>query len=100
MLVGINILVAFTLDMYSSVERLDEGRMKTLKMLEKELKAPNIDFDIHEITTYGDKSRRSNASNSGINSASGFGIMDETGRSTEKSKKEVKIVDDRDRRDR
>jgi len=43
-IVGINILVAFTLDMYSSVERLDEERMKTLEMLEKELKAPTVAY--------------------------------------------------------
>mmetsp|Transcript_25701 Transcript_25701/g.39519 ORF Transcript_25701/g.39519 Transcript_25701/m.39519 type:complete len:101 (-) Transcript_25701:3-305(-) len=36
-IIGINIVVAFTLDMYSSVERLDEERIKTLEMLEDEL---------------------------------------------------------------
>lgn len=36
-IIGINIIVAFTLDMYSSVERLDEERMETLEMLEKKL---------------------------------------------------------------
>ena len=35
-IIGINIIVAFTLDMYSSVERLDQERMKTLEMLEEE----------------------------------------------------------------
>lgn len=35
--VGINILVAFALDMYSSVERLDHERMKTMELLEDEL---------------------------------------------------------------
>lgn len=35
-IVGINIIVAFTLDMYASVERLDQDRMKTLEMLEEE----------------------------------------------------------------
>mmetsp|Transcript_13614 Transcript_13614/g.21303 ORF Transcript_13614/g.21303 Transcript_13614/m.21303 type:complete len:192 (+) Transcript_13614:1711-2286(+) len=36
-IIGINIVVAFTLDMYSSVERLDQERLKTLEMLEDEL---------------------------------------------------------------
>lgn len=35
-IIGINIVVAFTLDMYSSVERLDHERMQTLEMLEEE----------------------------------------------------------------
>lgn len=35
-IIGINIVVAFTLDMYSSVERLDQERMQTLEMLEEE----------------------------------------------------------------
>ena len=40
-IIGINIVVAFTLDMYSSVERLDQERMKTLEMLEEELTLHN-----------------------------------------------------------
>ena len=40
-IIGINIVVAFTLDMYSSVERLDQERMKTLEMLEEELTLNN-----------------------------------------------------------
>jgi len=36
-IVGFNIVIAFTLDMYASVERLDQERMKTLEMLEEEL---------------------------------------------------------------
>ena len=35
--IGINIVVAFAIDMYASVERLDIERNKTLKMLEDEL---------------------------------------------------------------
>ena len=35
--IGINIAVAFAIDMYCSVLRLDEERMKTLEILEKEL---------------------------------------------------------------
>lgn len=35
--IGINIVVAFAIDMYSSVERLDIERIKTLQMLEQEL---------------------------------------------------------------
>jgi len=35
-IIGINIVVAFTLDMYSSVERLDHESMQTLEMLEEE----------------------------------------------------------------
>ena len=36
-IIGINIVVAFTLDMYSSVERLDQDRIQTLELLEDEL---------------------------------------------------------------
>lgn len=36
-IIGINIVVAFAIDMYSSVERLDEERRKTLEQLEKDL---------------------------------------------------------------
>lgn len=32
--IGINIVVAFAIDMYSSVERLDLDRLKTLELLE------------------------------------------------------------------
>ena len=35
--IGINIIVAFAIDMYSSVERLDAEREKTLEMLKKEM---------------------------------------------------------------
>ena len=35
-MIGINIVIAFILDMYSSVEKLDEERMKTMDMIEKE----------------------------------------------------------------
>ena len=40
-IIGINIVVAFTLDMYASVERLDQERMRTLEMLEDELTIHN-----------------------------------------------------------
>lgn len=40
-IIGINIIVAFTLDMYASVERLDQERIKTLEILEEEY-AQNI----------------------------------------------------------
>ena len=40
-IIGINIVVAFTLDMYASVERLDQERMRTLEMLEEELTLHN-----------------------------------------------------------
>ena len=36
-IIGINIVVAFAIDMYSSVERLDSDRQRTLELLEKEL---------------------------------------------------------------
>lgn len=36
-IIGINIVIAFAIDMYSSVERLDEERRKTLEQLEKDL---------------------------------------------------------------
>ena len=36
-IIGINIVVAFAIDMYSSVERLDKERQNTLEMLENEL---------------------------------------------------------------
>jgi hypothetical protein len=35
--VGINIVVAFSIDMYDSVARLDEERTKTVEMLQEEL---------------------------------------------------------------
>ena len=35
--IGINIVVAFAIDMYSSVERLDHERQTTLELLDKEL---------------------------------------------------------------
>lgn len=35
--IGINIVVAFAIDMYSSVERLDHERIKTLDILQEEL---------------------------------------------------------------
>ena len=35
--IGINIVVAFAIDMYSSVERLDHERNQTLEMLDNEL---------------------------------------------------------------
>jgi hypothetical protein len=35
--IGINIAVAFAIDMYCSVLRMDEERMKTLNILEREL---------------------------------------------------------------
>jgi cytochrome bd-type quinol oxidase subunit 2 len=37
-IIGINITVAFIIDMYSSVERLDAERSKTLELLESEMK--------------------------------------------------------------
>ena len=39
--IGINIAVAFAIDMYCSVIRLDEERMKTLSELEIELSKNN-----------------------------------------------------------
>ena len=36
--IGINIVVAFAIDMYTSVERLDNDRTDTLKLLEEELR--------------------------------------------------------------
>ena len=44
-IIGINIVVAFAIDMYSSVERLDEDRVNTLKILEEELLKHNDDSD-------------------------------------------------------
>ena len=35
--IGINIVVAFAIDMYSSVERLDHERIRTLDILQEEL---------------------------------------------------------------
>ena len=35
--IGINLVVAFVLDMYGSTERLDEERHNTLEILEKEM---------------------------------------------------------------
>lgn len=37
-IIGINITVAFIMDMYSSVETLDIKREKTMKNVEKEIK--------------------------------------------------------------
>ena len=39
--IGINIVVAFTIDMYSSVERLDQERTNTLELLREELAENN-----------------------------------------------------------
>ena len=36
-IIGINIAVAFAIDMYSSVERLDQERINTMEALESEL---------------------------------------------------------------
>lgn len=36
-IIGVNLFVAFVLDMYSSVERLDKERAETLKLLEAEI---------------------------------------------------------------
>ena len=36
-IIGVNLFVAFVLDMYSSVERLDNEKMKTLELLEEEI---------------------------------------------------------------
>ena len=36
-LIGINIVVAYTIDMYTSVERLDEERQRTLELVRKEM---------------------------------------------------------------
>ena len=35
--IGINLVVAYVLDMYGSTERLDEERHNTLEILEKEM---------------------------------------------------------------
>ena len=40
--IGINIVVAFALDMYSSVERLDQERIKTLDILQEDLELTKI----------------------------------------------------------
>jgi len=36
-IIGINLVVAYVLDMYGSTERLEEDRIKTLKMMEKQM---------------------------------------------------------------
>ncbi len=36
-IIGINVIVAFTLDMYASIERLDKDRTETLKGIEDDL---------------------------------------------------------------
>lgn len=36
--IGVNLFVAFVLDMYSAVERLEDEKYDTLEMIEKELK--------------------------------------------------------------
>lgn len=36
-IIGINIFVAFALDMYASVQRLDQERVKSLKMMEMQI---------------------------------------------------------------
>jgi len=41
--IGINIVVAFAIDMYSSVERLDHERIKTLDILQEELEMQRIE---------------------------------------------------------
>lgn len=38
-IVGLNIFVAYALDMYASVERLDAERLKTLLMMENHITA-------------------------------------------------------------
>lgn len=43
-IIGINIVVAFAIDMYSSVERLDEERRQTLEQLERDL-IKNLGYD-------------------------------------------------------
>jgi hypothetical protein len=47
-IIGINIVVAYAIDMYTSVERLDQERQKTLEMLEKELAKNTSDIDPNE----------------------------------------------------
>jgi hypothetical protein len=49
--IGINIVVAFAIDMYTSVERLDNDRTDTLKILEEELTKHNHDDAAHETST-------------------------------------------------
>ena len=44
-IIGVNLFVAFVLDMYSSVERLDKERAETLKMLEAEISRSNEEED-------------------------------------------------------
>mmetsp|Transcript_13705 Transcript_13705/g.23372 ORF Transcript_13705/g.23372 Transcript_13705/m.23372 type:complete len:337 (-) Transcript_13705:187-1197(-) len=46
-IIGINIVVAFTIDMYSSVERLDQERVKTLQILEDEIKQNVLNHNLH-----------------------------------------------------
>jgi len=41
--VGINIVVAFSIDMYDSVSRLDDERLKTVELLRLELEKEEID---------------------------------------------------------
>ena len=44
--IGINIVVAFAIDMFTAVERLDNDRSETFQLLEKELtKAPREDSE-------------------------------------------------------
>ena len=39
--IGINLVVAYVLDMYSSIERLEKERNETLKTLDQEIKGNN-----------------------------------------------------------
>ena len=41
--VGINIVVAFSIDMYDSVARLDEERSNTVELLRQELEAESVE---------------------------------------------------------
>ena len=44
-IIGVNLFVAFVLDMYASVERLDNEKMKTLELLEEEISGRKVDDD-------------------------------------------------------
>ena len=45
--IGINIVVAFAIDMYSSVERLDHERTRTLDILQEELEMVRLTRQTH-----------------------------------------------------
>ena len=62
--IGINIVVAFTIDMYSSVERLDQERTNTLELLREELaenntiQSPRESASSHRRSSRGSNNKR------------------------------------------